>query len=105
METLIKSRERVQQFGEVFTPNWMVKKMLATPEIQAALRDPASKFLEPCCGEGAFLTEILRQKLYFAPAKMFDALRSIFGIEIQLDNLAYARKNLAQIFVEHYENF
>ncbi len=105
METLIKSRERVQQFGEVFTPNWMVKKMLAIPEIQAAIRDPASKFLEPCCGEGAFLTEILRQKLYFAPAKMFDALRSIFGIEIQLDNLQLAQKNLASIFVAHYQKF
>ena len=103
METLIKSRQRVQQFGEVFTPNWMVKKMLAIPEIQAAIRDPNTKFLEPCCGEGAFLTEILRQKLYFAPAKMFDALRSIFGIEIQLDNLAYARKNLAQIFADFYQ--
>ncbi|MBO4400286.1 MAG: Eco57I restriction-modification methylase domain-containing protein [Selenomonadaceae bacterium] len=101
METLIKSRQRVQQFGEVFTPSWMVKKMLAVPDIQAALRDPASKFLEPCCGEGAFLTEILRLKLFYHPAFPWHILRSLYGIEIQLDNLAYARKNLAQIFAAH----
>ncbi len=105
MEVLIKSKARVQQFGEVFTPRWMVQKMLALTPIQELLRDPNSKFLEPCCGEGAFLTEILRQKLYFAPARMFDALRNIYGIEIQLDNLAYARKNIAEIFVAHYEKF
>ena len=103
METLIKSRQRVQQFGEVFTPRWMVQKMLDLQEIQDALRDPATKFLEPCCGEGAFLTEILRQKLSFNPNASFDALRSLFGIEIQLDNLAYARKNLAQIFADFYQ--
>ena len=101
METLIKSRARVQQFGEVFTPRWMVQKMLAAPEIQNALRDPATKFLEPCCGEGAFLTEILRRKLFYRPAFPWHILRSLYGIEIQLDNLVMARKNLAQIFAAH----
>ena len=58
---LIKSKERVQKHGEVFTPDWMVKKMLSYPEIQEKLQDMHATFLEPSAGEGAFLTEILRQ--------------------------------------------
>ena len=43
---LIKSRERVQKHGEVFTPDWMVKKMLSYPEIQEKLQDMHATFLE-----------------------------------------------------------
>src|SRR5699024_12420167 len=60
---LIKNKGRVQQHGEVFTPNWMVKKMLSEPEIQLKLQDVQATFLEPSVGEGAFLKEILHQKL------------------------------------------
>ena len=60
---LMKNKDRVQQHGEVFTPNWMVKKMLSEPEIQLKLQDVQATFLEPSVGEGAFLKEILHQKL------------------------------------------
>lgn len=43
---LIKSKERVQKHGEVFTPDWMVKKMLSYPEIQEKLQDMHATFLE-----------------------------------------------------------
>lgn len=43
---LIKSKERVQKHGEVFTPDWMVKKMLSYPEIQEKLQDIHATFLE-----------------------------------------------------------
>lgn len=43
---LIKSKERVQKHGEVFTPDWMVKKMLSYPEIQENLQDMHATFLE-----------------------------------------------------------
>ena len=98
---VIKSRERVQKFGEVFTPRWMVKRMLALPEIQILLQDLHTKFIDPCAGEGAFLTEILREKLNFNPYQPLEVLRSIYGVEIQLDNLAYVRKNLAEIIAAH----
>lgn len=62
---LIKSKERVQNHGEVFTPKWMVQKMLAEPAIQAKLQDLHATFLEPSAGEGAFLVEILHQKLNY----------------------------------------
>ena len=44
--SLIKSKERVQKHGEVFTPDWMVKKMLSYPEIQEKLKDIHATFLE-----------------------------------------------------------
>ena len=101
-KNLIKSRERVQQFGEVFTPPEIVNKMLdAVP--QEFFSDFDKKFLEPAAGEGAFLTAIFRRRLKFAdtPQKMLDALKSIYAIELQTDNLLTARKNLEKIFFEH----
>ena len=62
---LIKSKDRVQHHGEVFTPKWMVKQMLAEPSIQSKLNDIHATFFEPSAGEGAFLKEILHQKLNY----------------------------------------
>ena len=64
-DNLIKSKDRVQHHGEVFTPKWMVKKMLAEPSIQEKLHDLHATFFEPSAGEGAFLKEILHQKLNY----------------------------------------
>lgn len=46
-DVLMKSKTRVQQHGEVFTPLFMVQKMLAEPAIHAAREDPAVRILEP----------------------------------------------------------
>lgn len=111
--SLIKSKERVQKHGEVFTPDWMVKKMLSYPEIQEKLKDIHATFLEPSAGEGAFLTEILRQKLAYVnrnPASRgvhwkyncLWALLSIYGIEFLEDNLKNARANMLRVFADNY---
>ena len=116
---LIKSKERVQKHGEVFTPQWMVEKMLAEPGIQAKLQDIHATFLEPSAGEGAFLTEILRQKLNYVnevcppvvrqreklwlwKRNTLWALMSIYGIEYLMDNLQKARQNMMEVFCENY---
>ena len=110
---LIKSKERVQKHGEVFTPDWMVRKMLSYPEIQEKLQDMHASFLEPSAGEGAFLTEILRQKLTYvnrSPASRGGhwqyntlwALMSIYGIEYLEDNLKIAQANMLQVFADNY---
>ncbi|MBQ9441735.1 MAG: Eco57I restriction-modification methylase domain-containing protein [Selenomonadaceae bacterium] len=101
-ENLIKSRERVQKFGEVFTPQRIVERMLNELP-QEFFSDLNQKFLEPAAGEGAFLTEIFRRKLNFAdsPEKILQALKSLFAIELQQDNLLSLRKNLEKIFLEH----
>ncbi|MBR1728551.1 MAG: Eco57I restriction-modification methylase domain-containing protein [Selenomonadaceae bacterium] len=99
-EVLIKSDERIKKFGEVFTPKNIVDLMLNQIE------DLNSKtILEPAAGEGAFLIEILRRKLQETTTieKMLLALKSIYGIEKQADNVKITKENLKMIFLEHYE--
>ncbi|MCB4716199.1 methylase [Limosilactobacillus fermentum] len=109
---LIKSKERVQNHGEVFTPKWMVQKMLAEPAIQAKLQDLHATFLEPSAGEGAFLVEILHQKLNYVdqtasktnwPKQALWALMSIYGIELLQDNLIKARTAMMEVVINHYQ--
>lgn len=111
---LIKSKNRVQQHGEVFTPKWMVKKMLATPEIQEKIHDLHATFLEPSAGEGAFLTEILHQKLSYVgqisnkkdwTVNALWVLMSIYAIEYLEDNLIKAREAMMDVLVNHYQSF
>lgn len=111
---LIKSKDRVQHHGEVFTPKWMVKKMLSEPSIQEKLHDLHATFFEPSAGEGAFLKEILHQKLEYVDHisnkttwkdNALIALMSIYAIELLKDNLIRARQAMMDIFVNHYQAF
>ena len=110
-QSLIKSRERVSQHGEVFTAQREVNAMLdlVKPETERI----ESRFLEPACGNGNFLAEILRRKLtilssHFSRSRIdyeFNAIvavGSIYGIEIQSDNVEECRIRLFEIFREDY---
>lgn len=66
---LIKSKERVQKHGEVFTPPWMVEKMLAHEPIAAKVADIHATILEPSVGEGAFLVAILEKRRHEGGAR------------------------------------
>lgn len=64
MAKLIKSKQRVKDFGEVFTPIWVVNEMLDELEKESdAFSDVGKTFLEPTCGTGNFVVEIYRRKL------------------------------------------
>lgn len=111
---LIKSKNRVQKYGEVFTPDWIVKKMLSEPSIQNKLHDIHATFLEPSVGEGAFVTEILHQKLTYVDEisnksnwikNTLWVIASIYGIELLDDNLIIAKQNLVEVLSQHYQNF
>ena len=58
---LIRSRQRVADHGEVFTPDWMVEAMLDLVKGETERID--SRFLEPACGSGNFLVRVLKRKL------------------------------------------
>lgn len=111
---LIKSKERVQHHGEVFTPNWMVQKMLSEPSIREKIHDLHATFLEPSAGEGAFLKEILRQKLNYVDSisdknnwreNALWAVMSIYGIELLPDNLKIARQAMFEIITQYFQTF
>ena len=111
-EGLIKSKKRVQQHGEVFTPAWMVKKMLDTPGIKEACENIYATFLEPAAGDGNFLLAILERKLK-AVTEQYDkrnwktkalvAIASIYGIEYLADNLDVARSRMFNYYLDWYE--
>jgi len=107
---LIKSKQRVADHGEVFTPDWLVEAMLDLVKDEAERLD--SRFLEPACGSGNFLTKILKLKLAAVevkyPKSEFDrnhyallSLMCIYGIELLKDNITECKGNLLEIFSEY----
>ena len=108
-EELVKSKQRVADHGEVFTPSWMVEDMLDLVKSESERID--SRFLEPACGSGNFLRAVLTRKLRAVDTRYkkseFErrhyallALTSIYGIELLADNVEECRKNLLDIFIE-----
>ena len=110
-ENLIKSKNRVQKHGEVFTPSWMVQKMLNTPGVKEACESVSATFLEPSAGDGNFLQAILERKLA-AIVRKYDrrnwktkslwALSSIYGIEFLKDNVDIARSRMFLCYLDWY---
>ncbi len=103
---LVKSKQRVADHGEVFTPPWMVEAMLDLVKGETERID--SRFLEPACGSGNFLVRILQRKLAAVELKYgksdFErrhyallALMCIYGIELLVDNIAECRANMLEI--------
>lgn len=102
-EKLVKSRQRVADHGEVFTPRWLVDDMLDLVKGETERID--SRFLEPACGSGNFLVPILERKLATVQARYgksaFEkrhyalfALMCVYGVELLGDNAAECRENL-----------
>src|SRR5882757_6269170 len=108
--SLIKSKKRVADHGEVFTPPWMVEAMLDLVKEETERID--SRFLEPACGSGNFLVQVLRRKLAAVERDYgrseFEkrhyallGLMCIYGIELLPDNIAECRVKLLEIFAEY----
>jgi hypothetical protein len=109
---LTKTKERVADHGEVFTPAWLVEAMLDLVKDETQRID--SRFLEPACGSGNFLAKILQRKLAAVQAKYakseFErqnyallAVMCIYGIELLEDNITECRQNLVKVFAEYLE--
>lgn len=107
---LVRSTQRVADHGEVFTPAWLVEAMLDLVREETERID--SRFLEPACGSGNFLVQVLRRKLASVEVRFgrsdFEkrhyallGLMCIYGIELLDDNIAECRDNLLEIFVSH----
>lgn len=108
--SLVKSKKRVADHGEVFTPAWMVDAMLDLVKEESEKID--SRFLEPACGSGNFIVKVLRRKLetvkltygksdferrHFALL----ALMCIYGIELLADNITECRENMLEVFADY----
>ncbi len=110
--SLVKSKQRVADHGEVFTPAWMVEAMLDLVKGETERID--ARFLEPACGSGNFIGQILRRKLAAVELKYGQSdferrhyallgLMCIYGIELLADNIAECRANVLEIFAEYLQ--
>lgn len=98
----IKSKERVKQFAEVFTAQREVDAMCDTLPQEMFMPEPT--FLEPCCGEGVFILEILRRKFKNCKCRKEykTALLSVYGMDIQADNVQITIDNIIGMCREEY---
>lgn len=108
--SLVKSKQRVADHGEVFTPEWMVEAMLDL--VNGVVERVNSNVLEPACGDGNFLVPVLRRKLAqveidYGKSEFerrqygLRALMSVYGIELLPDNIAQCREKLLKVFAEY----
>ncbi|MBQ6980290.1 MAG: hypothetical protein IJQ07_06565 [Clostridia bacterium] len=113
MTKQVKSKERVAEHGEVFTAEREVKAMCDL--VSNMCEDYSKRFLEPACGDGNFLAEILSRKLanikknYRRSSYDFErfsvfAVSSIYGVELLMDNVIECRKRLFAIWDKEYKN-
>ena len=102
-EKLIKSKQRVKDFAEVFTPKHIVKDMCDLVPAEMWVNVDTT-FLEPACGTGNFLVEILERK--FKLCKDWEdglrALKSIYGIDIQQDNVEETKLRLFDMYIAEF---
>lgn len=107
----IKSKERVSLHGEVFTAEREVNAMLDL--VASECLRPDSRFLEPACGDGNFLSAILKRKLtelrrkYKKSPRDYEkqaivAIGSLYGVDIMNDNVIACRERLFCIWDEEY---
>ncbi|ASW92934.1 restriction endonuclease subunit M [Mycobacterium marseillense] len=107
---LVKSKLRVADHGEVFTPAGMVEAMLDLVKDESERID--ARFLEPACGSGNFLVPVLTRKLatvhirygksdFERRHKALLGLMSIYGIELLDDNVAECRQKLLEVVADY----
>ena len=111
MKVSNEKRARIKSAGEVFTPLWIVENMCNL--LPAHVFSTETTFLEPSCGDGNFLREILRRRLAHYLEKngnpytnALEALHPLYGIELQRENVVQCRKLMqAQLEGEFSDRF
>ena len=112
MTKQVKSKQRVADHGEVFTAEREVKAMCDLVKTETERID--SRFLEPACGDGNFLAEILSRKLAVVKKKYKKfpmdyekssvlAVSSLYGVDILQDNCEACRERLYRMWDKEYK--
>jgi hypothetical protein len=91
-----RDRLRVKQTAEVFTPTWLVIEMLdkleeSTPEL---FTDVTKTYLDPSCGDGQFLSEVVIRKMERSGCTLEQALSTTYGVELMEDNVQLCKERL-----------
>jgi hypothetical protein len=108
--SLFRSKQRIADHGEVFTPPWLVEAMLDLVKDETERID--SRFLEPACGSGNFLVQVLRRKLAAVEVKFGKSdfekrhfalygMMCTYGIELLPDNIEECRANMLEVLADY----
>lgn len=89
--TLVKSKKRVKEKGEVFTPPSLVNEML--DQLPPETWQPNKTFLDPACGNGNMLVEVVRRKIEKGHCPI-QAISTTYGIDIMEDNIKECKERL-----------
>lgn len=93
--SITRSKQRIKQTGEVFTPGSLVREMLLQiPDDVWA--DPTKTFLEPAAGDGNFVAQIIRRKIKFGSTPV-QALSTTFAVEMMPDNHKAMQERILKI--------
>jgi type I restriction-modification system DNA methylase subunit len=92
MSGIDRQQSRVKETGEVFTPTELVQDILNTLD-HSIFTDPEKTFLEPSCGDGQFLGEVLIRKMENG-STFEQALSTVYGVDLMQDNVELCRERL-----------
>lgn len=97
MSGVERDKNRVKQNAEVFTPILLVQEILNKLEEQDStlFTDPNKTFLDNSCGDGQFLSEVVIRKIEKSNCSLFQALSTIYGVDLMSDNIIECRRRLA----------
>ena len=92
MSGVDREKARVKSTGEVFTPTPLVQEILNKLH-QDVFTDPTKTFLDPTCGDGQFLGEVLIRKMENG-STFEQALSTTYGVDLMIDNVDLCRERL-----------
>lgn len=92
MSGIERDNARVKATGEVFTPTPLVQEVLDNLD-QSLFKDPTKTFIDPACGDGQFLSEVVIRKLENG-LTLEQALSTTYGVDLMPDNVVLTRDRL-----------
>jgi hypothetical protein len=97
MSGVQRDKLRVKETAEVFTPTPLVQEMLDKLELvcQELFSNPNKTFLDPSCGDGQFLSEVVIRKMERSGCTLEQALSTTYGVELMEDNVKLCKERLA----------
>jgi type I restriction-modification system DNA methylase subunit len=94
-----RSKDRIKQTGEVFTPLELVDEILGKLPVEL-FKDPKKTFIDPACGDGNFLVRVVAWKIHHGSTPK-QALKTTYGVDIMPDNIRHCKERLLMVADEH----
>ena len=94
MSGIERDKLRVKETAEVFTPTPLVQEILNNLP-QELFEDVSKTFLDPSCGDGQFLSEVVIRKMERSECSLEEALSTTYGVDIMEDNIKLCKERLS----------